>query len=277
MPTLLEELERLFPESSRTTLRQMLARGRVRVNGEPEKNSKRAIGRRDEVEVGQRNVHRILPPTLNLLHEDDDLLVVVKANGLLTVATVRETETTAQAYLNKYLGSRGEERVHVVHRLDRETSGVLVFAKNFRARETLKEQFAEHNVDRVYVAVIEGKLDPPRGTFRSNLLERRDLRMVSVRSHKDAKRAVTHYRTVEQNERYSMLEITLETGRKNQIRAHLAEAKHPIVGDQFYGSTINPLGRLGLHAKLLGFVHPSTGEKMKFTSAVPKVFQDLFA
>jgi 23S rRNA pseudouridine1911/1915/1917 synthase len=277
MPTLLEALERLFPESSRTTLRQMLERGRVRVNGEVEKNAKRAIRERDDVDVGQRNVHRILPPSLQLLHEDEDVLVVVKANGLLTVATARETETTAQAYLNKYLGSRGEERIHVVHRLDRETSGVLIFAKNFRAREALKEQFAAHSVDRVYVAIIEGALEPPKGTFRSNLLERRDLHMVSVRSHPDAKRAVTHYRTVERSDRYSMLEITLETGRKNQIRAHLSEAKHPIVGDQFYGSTVNPLARLGLHAKLLGFVHPSTGEKMKFTSPVPKVFEELFA
>lgn len=276
MTTLLEELARRFPESSRTTLRQMLERGRVRVNGEVEKNAKRTIGTDDEVDVGQRNVHRILPESLHLLHEDDDVLVVVKANGLLTVATVRETETTAQAYLNKYLGSRGEDRVHVVHRLDRETSGVLVFAKNFRAREALKDQFAAHSVDRIYVAIIEGKLTPAKGTFRSNLLERPDLRMVSVRSHKDAKRAITHYKTIESNDRYSMLEVTLETGRKNQIRAHLSEAKHPIVGDQFYGSTVNPLARLGLHAKLLGFVHPESGEKMTFTSPVPKVFGELF-
>jgi 23S rRNA pseudouridine1911/1915/1917 synthase len=277
MPTLLEELERLFPDSSRTTLRQMLERGRVRVNGELEKNAKRALRKNDEVDVGQRNVNRILPATLHLLHEDEDVIVVIKANGLLTVATARESEDTAQAYLNKYLGSRGgEERIHVVHRLDRETSGVLVFAKNFRAREALKEQFAAHTVDRLYVAIIEGALTPPRGTFKSNLLERPDLRMVSVRSHPDAKRAITHYRTVEQNARYSMLEVTLETGRKNQIRAHLSEAKHPIVGDQFYGSTTNPLARLGLHAKLLGFEHPSTGEKMNFEAPVPKVFRDLF-
>src|SRR5207245_9047552 len=128
-----EALGRLFPEATRTTVRQMLARGRVRVNGEVEKNAKRAIRERDDVGVGQRNVRRILPPSLQLLHEGEDVLVVVKANGLLTVATARETETTAQAYLNKYLGSRGEERIHVVHRLDRETSGVLIFATNFRA------------------------------------------------------------------------------------------------------------------------------------------------
>jgi 23S rRNA pseudouridine1911/1915/1917 synthase len=218
---------------------------------------------------------------LTLLHEDRDVLVVVKANGLLTVATAREKETTAQAYLNHYLGARGEDRVHVVHRLDRETSGVLVFAKTFHAREALKEQFAAHSTDRVYIAIIEGTLANTHGSFRSHLLERRDLRMVSVKPsvklHKDAKHAVTHYRTIEKNAKYSMLEVTLETGRKNQIRAHLSEASHPIVGDQFYGSTVNPLGRLGLHAKLLGFVHPTTGERMSFTAPIPRVFRELFA
>jgi RluA family pseudouridine synthase len=273
---LLDKLAQLFPDSTRTTLRQMLQHGRVRVNGEVEKDAKRKLTASDAVEVTDKKTARLLPPALTLLHEDRDVLVIVKANGLLTVATEREKDTTAQAYLNHYLGARREDRVHVVHRLDRETSGVLVFAKNFHAREALKEQFAEHSVDRVYVAVIEGTLPQGRGSFRSHLLERRDLRMVSVKAHKDAKHAVTHYRTVEKNAKYSMLEVTLETGRKNQIRAHLSEAEHPIVGDQFYGSNVNPLGRLGLHAKLLGFTHPTSGERLSFTAPIPKVFRELF-
>lgn len=281
---LLDKLAHLFPDSSRTTLRQMLQHGRVRVNGEVEKDAKRSVAAKDVIDVLDRKTARLLPPALTLLHEDRDVLVVVKANGLLTVATEREKDTTAQAYLNHYLGSRGEERVHVVHRLDRETSGVLVFAKNFRAREVLKEQFAEHTTDRIYIAVIEGTLPEGRGSFRSHLLERRDLRMVSVKptvkSHKDAKpakHAITHYRTVEKNAKYSMLEVTLETGRKNQIRAHLSEAGHPIVGDQFYGSNVNPLGRLGLHAKLLGFTHPTSGERLTFEAPIPVVFRALFS
>jgi 23S rRNA pseudouridine1911/1915/1917 synthase len=273
---LLDKLAQLFPDSSRTTLRQMLQHGRVRLNGEIEKDAKRNVVAADAIDVTDKKAARLLPPALTLLHEDRDLLVVVKANGLLTVATERERDTTAQAYLNHYLGARGEDRVHVVHRLDRETSGVLVFAKTFHAREALKEQFAAHSTDRVYIAIIEGALANTRGSFRSHLLERRDLRMVSVKAHKDAKHAVTHYRTIEKNMKYSMLEVTLETGRKNQIRAHLSEAGHPIVGDQFYGSTVNPLGRLGLHAKLLGFLHPTTGERMSFTAPIPRVFRELF-
>lgn len=269
---LLDALAQLYPDSTKTTLRQMLQAGRVRVNGEVEKNARRELDAGELVEVGQKAVQPALPPGLAILHEDDDVIVVLKSHGLLTVATERERETTAQAYLNVYLKEKGGERIHVVHRIDRETSGVLVFAKNFEAREALKEKFAAHDVERVYVAVIEGEMDPPQGTIRSHLRERRDLRMESVDFHPDAKLAVTHYRTIETNGRYSMLEIRLETGRKNQIRTHLAEAGHPVVGDRMYGSTVNPLGRLGLHAKLLGFDHPKTGKKLVFTVPVPKSF-----
>jgi len=254
----------------------MLQNGRVRVNGEMEKDAKRELEADDVVEVAQKSAKLALPVGLTILHEDTDVIVVLKGNGLLTVATERDRENTAQAFLNTYLGARREERIQVVHRLDRETSGVLVFAKNFHAREQLKEQFAAHTVDRLYIAVIEGHIDPPAGTIRSYLIERKDLKMQSVDAHPDAKLAVTHYRTIATSPQYSMLEVRLETGRKNQIRAHLSEAGHPVVGDQIYGSTVNPLGRLGLHAKLLGFAHPATGKKMVFTSAVPKSFRDLF-
>ena len=275
---LLQALQKQFQDSSKTTLRQMLQAGRVRVNGEVEKDAKLDIADDDVVDVVSRSVARQLPSGLTILHEDIDVIVVLKAQGLLTVATERERETTAQAYLNVYLGAkRREERIHVVHRLDRETSGVLVFAKNFHAREQLKEQFAEHSVERIYVAIVEGTIDPPRGTIRSHLFERPDLKMVSVEPRADAKLAVTHYRTIKSNASYSMVEVTLETGRKNQIRAHLSEAGHPVIGDRMYGATTNPIDRLGLHAKLLGFVHPTTGKKMSFTVPMPRAFGALFA
>jgi 23S rRNA pseudouridine1911/1915/1917 synthase len=273
---LLDAIAEMYRDSSRTTLRQMLQSGRIRVNGEIEKNAKRELDEGDVVDVADKAVHRSLPEGLALLHEDSDVIVVLKANGLLTVATERERDTTAQAYLNAYVGERkGAERIQVVHRLDRETSGVLVFAKNAFAREQLKEQFAAHSVDRLYVAIIEGEMDPEEGTFRSYLREMKDLRMVSVDPHPEAKYAVTHFKTVQTNGKYSMLEVTLETGRKNQIRAHLSEAKHPIVGDRMYGSEVNPIGRLGLHAKLLGFDHPVTGKHLVFEAPVPKVFKSI--
>lgn len=274
---LLDALAGIYPDSSKTTLRQMLESGRVRVNGDIEKNAKRELEPDDVLDIADKAVYRNLPDGLAILHEDSDVIVVYKANGLLTVATERERDTTAQAYLNVYLGTKkGEERIQVVHRLDRETSGVLIFAKNAYAREQLKEQFAAHTVDRVYIALVEGEMDPPQGTFRSWLREMKDLKMVSVPEHPEAKYAVTHYRTIETDGRYSMLEVTLETGRKNQIRAHLSEAGHPVLGDRMYGSEINPINRLGLHAKLLGFDHPVTRKHMVFTSPVPKRFRELF-
>jgi len=274
--SLLDALGDVYPDSSKTSLRQILQSGRVRVNGEVEKDAKLALDSGDVVDIAQKSDRDALPPGLLILHEDADVIVVFKANGLLTVATERERENTVQAYLNAYLGARREERIHVVHRLDRETSGVLVFAKNFHAREQLKEQFAAHSVERVYIAIVEGVIEPPSGTIRSFLFERKDLRMVSVTERPDAKLAVTHYRTVKTSSAYSMLEVRLETGRKNQIRAHLSEARHPVVGDQMYGSTINPLGRLGLHAQLLGFRHPTTGNKMSFSAPLPKSFRSIF-
>jgi RluA family pseudouridine synthase len=275
--TLLEAVGELYPDSSRTTLRQLLQTGRVRVNGEIEKNARRDLEVGDSVDVADKSVHNALPEGLAILHEDKDVIVVLKSHGLLTVATERERDTTAQAYLNAYLGQKkGTERIQVVHRIDRETSGVLVFAKTAHAREMLKEQFAAHTVDRLYVAIIEGAIDPPAGTIRTYLRERKDLRMESVEPHPDAKLAVTHYRTVQTKGAHSLLEVTLETGRKNQIRAHLSEKGHPIVGDRMYGSEVNPIGRLGLHAKVLGFDHPVTGKRLVFTAPVPRAFSRLF-
>ena len=273
---LIDVLGRMFPDSSRTTLRQMLQAGRVRVNGEAEIDAKRALTPGDDVAVLSRAEAVTLPSTLTLLHEDDDIMVVIKANGLLTVATAREQENTAQALLNDYLRQKMGGRIHVVHRLDRETSGVMVFAKNFKAREVLKEKFAQHDIDRIYVAIIEGRMPQPSGTIQSNLLERPSLRMESVRRHPEAKLSITHYKTAEVSSLYSLLEVTLETGRKNQIRAHLSEAGHPVVGDRFYGSTVNPIGRLGLHARLLGFDHPATGKHVTFSAPIPRVFRNLF-
>jgi 23S rRNA pseudouridine1911/1915/1917 synthase len=274
---LLDALAQLYPDSSRTTLRQMLQNSRVRVNGDTEKDARRVLDPDEILEVIAKSDQRVLPPGIAILHEDRDVIVILKSQGLLTVATEREREATVQAYLNEYLGSAGEDRIKVVHRLDRDTSGVLVFAKNFFARERLKEQFMIHSVERIYVAIIEGAIDPPEGTIESNLLEQRDLKMVSVDAHPDAKHAVTHYRTIATKGAYpilSMLEVTLETGRKNQIRAHLSEAGHPVAGDKMYGAKTNPLGRLGLHAKLLGFDHPTSGKHLVFTAALPKAFRD---
>ena len=275
-PPLLEVLQRRFPDSSKTTLRDMLRNDRVRVNGSPERDAKRVIGPEDRVEVAGRAV-RAIDPRVRILYEDADLVVVDKAAALRTVPDERILHENVESFLNLYLGaSPGETRVHHVHRLDRDTSGVLVFAKNTWIRDRLQELFAAHDIERTYVAVVLGKLKEPKGTIRSFLAEDRDLRVRSVANAAEGKEAVTHYRTVASGRRFSMLEITLETGRRNQIRVHLAEAGHPVVGDTMYGrGRDEDLGRLGLHAKRLGFVHPRTGERVAFTSEIPRAFREL--
>ena len=262
--TLLEVLQRRFPDSSKTTLRQMLQSDRVRVNGAPERDAKRMIGDDDRVDIASKSER--LDPRVRILYEDDDLIVIDKAAGLLTVANEQVLYETAEAFLTAY------RPVQVVHRLDRDTSGVLVFAKNAYVRERLQELFAVHDIERIYVAIVHGKLKPPAGTFRSMLAEDRELK---VRSGAEGKEAITHYRTIASGRRYSMLEVTLETGRRNQIRVHLSEAGHPVVGDMMYGKRDDDFGRLALHAKRLGFVHPRTGKKVVFESDLPREFREL--
>jgi len=274
--TLLEVLRRRYPEASTTTLRQMLKADRVRVNGAPERVAKREIGSGDRVEVLPRHA-RPLDPRVRILFEDDEILVVDKAEGLLTVPSPVVLYETAETFLNAYVGAPpGEARVHHVHRLDRDTSGVLVFAKGEFVRDRLQELFAEHDIERVYVAVVHGKLKPPSGTFRSFLAEDRDLRVRQVADAKLGKEAVTRYRTIASGRRYSILELTLETGRRHQIRVQLADAGHPVLGDVMYGKgREDPLDRLALHARLLAFVRPGTGKRVEFTADMPASFREL--
>ncbi len=272
---LIDVLQQRFPDSSKTTLRKMLQGDRVRVNGAPERDAKRLVGDDDRIEIAPKAA-RPIDPRVRILYEDDDLIVVDKAAGLLTVPSPEVLHETAETFLNAYAGARpGEQRIHHVHRLDRDTSGVLVFAKNTYVRDRLRELFAAHEIERVYVAIVHGKLREPSGTFRSFLAEDGDLRVRSVEPS-EGKEAVTHYRTTASGRRFSILEVTLESGRRNQIRVHLAEAGHPIVGDVMYGKGRDEdLDRLGLHAKHLGFVHPRTGKKVTFTSESPRQFREL--
>ncbi len=263
--TLLEALRRRYPDSSSTTLRQWMQSDRVRVNGAPERNARREVSESDRIEVVAKSEK--IDPRVRILFEDDDLIVADKSEGILTVPSEQVRYETAQTFLEKYLN----RELHVVQRLDRDTSGVLVFAKNAWIAERLRELFAAHDIDRIYIAIVHGKLKPPSGTFRSLLSEGDDLR---VRSAAGGKEAITHYRTIASGRSHSMLEVTLETGRRNQIRVHLSEAGHPIVGDTMYGKG-RELGRLFLHAKLLGFVHPRTGVKVSFTAELPREFREV--
>jgi 23S rRNA pseudouridine1911/1915/1917 synthase len=273
--SLLDALQLLVPGASNRTLRQLLSQGRVSVNSEPCSVAARKIVSGDVLEIGPRRAPAKLPGGLAVLYEDNDILIILKPVGLLTVATEDERERTAYFYLRQYLQQRDRrQRLFIVHRLDKYASGLLVFAKSERIKSTLQGIFMRHDIQRKYWAIVEGTVEKAHGTIRSRLAEDKFLRMHSTDDENRGKPAVTHYRVLNRAGKYTALEVTLETGRKNQIRAHLSELGHPIVGDRAYGSTRNPLGRLGLHAFLLGFRHPVSDKALLFQTDPPPEFRN---
>jgi 23S rRNA pseudouridine1911/1915/1917 synthase len=264
----------LIPGASNRTLRQMLAHGRIRVNGEICRLPGRQITPADSVGIAAKSVPVQEVPGLELevVWEDRDLVVVLKPSGLLTVATPTEKEKTVHGYLRRRTRNRGQ-KIYVIHRLDKYASGLLVFAKSEAVQETMKKLFEKHAIERRYWAIVEGRMATDSGTIRSRLVEGPDFRVRSTREPGEGKPAVTHYRVLRRFPSLTALEMRLETGRKNQIRVHLSEMKHPVVGDRSYGSSTDPLGRLGLHAFSLGFRHPVNGTPLHFETEIPKEFR----
>jgi RluA family pseudouridine synthase len=213
---------------------------------------------------------------LEILYEDDSIVVVNKPAGLLTIATATERTKTAYAALRSYLNSkRPPERLFIVHRLDREASGLLVFAKTTASKERLQDQFKDHSAGRRYFAVVEGRAGENQFTIRSHLAENAAYRVYSTPNTRLGKPAVTHVRVLRRTAKLSFVEVQLETGRKHQIRVHLAERGHPIVGDKAYGSSFNPIRRLALHGVQLDFKHPVSGKPMTLRSTLPREFDAL--
>ena len=271
--TILDALEILVPGAARRTLRQMLSQKRIRVNDDVCVDARHPVEPGDVLEIGAPGVSEKLSFGLELIYEDNDIIVVLKPVNLLTVATAGERERTVYACL----AARQKERTRggklfIVHRLDKFASGVLVFAKSERVQSLLKGIFQRHDIQRKYWAIVEGQVEKNRGTVQSFLAENRLMRMYSTDDENDGKLAITHFRVLRRTRGVSSLEVTLETGRKNQIRVHLSEIGHPIVGDRAYGSTTDPLKRLGLHAFHLGFRHPVTGKPMLFLTDPPPEF-----
>lgn len=254
----------------KNTIKNLLKFENILINNEIQTHYAFALKKDDIVEVGKKREETPLP----ILYEDEDIIVVNKPCGLLTEATANEKEKTAFFLMKEYLKKKNE-KIYLVHRLDQYTSGILMFVKNKKLYDVLTSSWNECVNERGYVAIVEGMMKNRSGTIRNYLAESKS-QEVYISSKKDGKLAITHYRQIMTNKKYSMLEVQLETGRKNQIRVHLSSLHHPIVGDKKYGSTTHPLKRLGLHHHCFAFVHPITKKQYQFTCKTPNEFEELF-
>jgi 23S rRNA pseudouridine1911/1915/1917 synthase len=252
----------------------------VRVNGEVARDGRIRVGPRDRVTLGPTGgapARAALPQDLRVIHEDAQLLVIDKPPGLLTIATERERERTAYRALWDLLETRRPRaRPYIVHRLDRETSGLLVIAKTPAAKQALQRQFAERTVDRGYVAVVDGVMRRDSETLTDRLTQDAAYRVhIETGPRRAGREAITRYRVRERGPRATLIDIALGTGRRHQIRVQLAAIGHPVVGDTTHGSRRDPLGRVCLHASVLGFVHPATREPVRYESPPPQAFLHL--
>jgi 23S rRNA pseudouridine1911/1915/1917 synthase len=213
------------------------------------------------------------PGGLEILHDDRDILVVNKEPGLLTMSFHKDRRDTVERLLTAYVRkgcSRSSKRVFVVHRLDRESSGLLMFAKSYPVQQRLKDNW-NHTV-KLYLAAVHGHLEPESGMIESYLAEDEDQFVASTEDHRKGRLARTGYRVIKQTRSLSIIKIKLFTGRKNQIRVHFAEKEHPVAGDAKYGRPDKHYERLALHAKSLAFNHPHSGERMCFNTEIPEFF-----
>ena len=281
--------------TSRNNVKALLSRRQVLVNGSVITQFNFALAKDDEVKIARESVRedsgvkpavqqvkrgkaeKVLPaPKVKILYEDDDLIAVEKPEGLLSVESDKEKEC-AFAQVLQYLQSKDKaSRPFILHRIDKETSGVLLFAKNIKLHSMLRMQWNELVQTREYVAVCEGIFEKKEGTVQSYLRENVNNLVYSTQDPTGQK-AITRYKVEKEGNGYSFVRVEIDTGRKNQIRVHMQSIGHPIVGDDKYGHTKNPLGRLGLHASCLTILYPITKELLTFRSSVPACFHKCFA
>ncbi len=269
--TLLEALRQMYPDSSKRTLQNWVKNGRFSIDG------KQIFIGNQLLESGQRIVSKetfkpLKDPRLKILYEDRYLIVIDKPTGLLSVPLDEgKTKRDALTLLREVYSSN---QIFAVHRIDRETSGVLLFARGKESQERFDKLFEKHAIKREYFAIVEGRIKESKGSWHSKLLE---LPNYTVVESVDGKDAITHFEVIRRSTKYTYVKFRLETGKKHQIRVQCQMHSHPVVGDFRYGSTESPIKRLCLHACTLGFRHPFTKRDIEFTSPLPKSFMVLGA
>lgn len=275
--TLLPFLLSSVKGKSRNNVKSLLSRRLVAVDGVPVSRFDTPLAPGQQVAILPSSAPRADALPFPILYEDEHLIVVNKPAKLLSVATDKEKARTAYHMVTDYVKARRVgDRIFVLHRLDRDTSGVLMFARDPETKELFQSYWNEMVTRRGYLAVVEGTPRPDRDTIRSFLVETDTHLSFSGAPGKGAKEAITSYQVVKTGAGYALLDINIETGRKNQIRVHMKELGHPVAGDKQYGARTNPIGRLCLHANELSFTHPATGEQITFKAKMPRDFNRVF-
>lgn len=271
--TLLHFLFEVLSDQSKTTVKSLLAHKQIGVNGRATTHFDAVLKAGNVVNVGfDKNSSAFSHPMLNIIYEDESLIVIDKMSGLLSMSTERDKEKTAYHILSDYVKRRNpRNRVFILHRLDRETSGIMMFAKDMKVQEILQKDWDQSVLERKYIAVIEGCPAKENGKIKSYIAENSAF-IVHTSNAQNGKLAITNYKILKSNKLYSLVELDLETGRKNQIRVHMQELGHPIAGDKKYGAKSNPINRLALHAFKLRFIHPISRKEMNFDTPIPKRF-----
>lgn len=275
---LLEFLFAQLPNKNRKNIKAVLRDRQVSVDGRPvtQYNHPLKIGQQVRVSWEKKSL-AALEHGVRIVHEDEDLIVIDKPAGLLTIATEKEKRKTAYAVLSGYIKQQDPKaKIFIVHRIDRETSGLLLFARSEKVKEVIQETWMSTITERVYAAVVEGRVEKEKGVVTSWLTESSAFTVYSSQKPGQGKEAITHFQTVRSTPSYSLLKLSLETGRKHQIRVHMQDIGHPIVGDKKYGSGNASLKRLALHAQVLAFVHPVTNLPCYFETPLPGKFYRLF-
>ncbi|MDD3341034.1 MAG: RluA family pseudouridine synthase [Bacilli bacterium] len=271
--TLLSFLEKENAELSHKKIKNLLTFKKIKINGKIVSQYNYPLKPKDRIEISLSG-HKS-KVDLDILYEDKDLLVLYKRAGLLTIATEREKEKTLYHKAVTYVKEENKNNLlFVIHRLDKETSGIVVFAKNTKIKTALQENWSKYVTKRGYYAVIEGKLEKKSGTIMTYLTENEHYKVYSTTKEK-GKLAITKFKVLKEGRVNSLLDVHLDTGRKNQIRVHFSEIGHPIIGDLKYGTSKKKGKQMGLHAYELEFMHPFTHKKMFFKTDMPRAFKDM--
>ena len=272
--TLMDTLLGKITDHKRTAVKSLLKYGQVALNSTPVTQFDLAVHPGDKLSVNFTRPFVVFSSSkIRLVYEDDDIIVINKNNGVLSVSTDNKKDGTAYSILRDYLKRKNPNfKLFIIHRLDRDTSGLMMFAKNIEAKEAMQHNWNNMVLNRKYVAVVEGKVEQEEGTIRSYLAENSQFAVYSTDNPEDGQLAITRYKRLKMGNGYSLMELELDTGRKNQIRVHMKDLGHPIAGDKKYGAKTSPLHRLALHARTLHFVHPVTRKEMKFETPVPSRF-----